>query len=174
MVFMSGADAADVTARAVVGLGGLGRRLDAVVGAAYPHLSTLRAIVARQPATELHVNTEAMATLMDQADLSVGAPSSASWERCTLAMPAVLVRLAENQLAIERLLVDAGAAVSIGWHEAVTAPDLERAVGALCDDPARVAAMSEAAGRVTDGRGTERVVAAIDAIVADRSGKGPR
>ena len=174
LVFMSGADTADVTARAAVGLAGLGRRLDIVVGAAYPNLATLREIVARQPSTELHVNIDAMASLMDQADLAVGAPGSASWERCTLRLPAVLVRLADNQLAIERLLVDAGAAVSIGSHEAITASDVERAVGALCLDPARVAAMSEAAGGVTDGGGTDRVVAAIDALVAERNGTKSR
>ena len=49
---------------------------------------------------------------MDEADLAIGAASSASWERCTLGLPALLVTLADNQVAGERLLVEAGAAVS--------------------------------------------------------------
>ena len=138
------------------------------MGAAYPHLAGLREIVAGQPVTRLHVNTEAMADLMDEADLAIGAASSASWERCTLGLPALLVTLADNQVAAERLLVEAGAAVSIGWHDAVSAADIERAVRALRADPARVAAMSVAAAGVTDGRGTERVVAEIESIVATR------
>ena len=109
-----------------------------------------------------------MADLMDEADLAIGAASSASWERCTLGLPALLVTLADNQVAAERLLVEAGAAVSIGWHHAVSAADIERAVRRLRADPVRVAAMSVAAAGVTDGRGTERVVAEIESMVATR------
>ena len=165
LIFMSGADAADVTARAVVAIGRLGCPADVVVGAAYPNLAGLGEMVARQPATELHVNTGQMATLMDRADLAIGAASSASWERCTLGLPAVLVTLADNQVTAERLLVEAGAAQAIGWHTAIDAADIERVVRALIGDPGRVAAMSEAAARVTDGLGTERVVAAIEAEI---------
>jgi UDP-2,4-diacetamido-2,4,6-trideoxy-beta-L-altropyranose hydrolase len=168
LVFISGADAPDVTSRAVIALEGIGCPVDVVVGAAYPHLAGLREIVAGQPGTRLHVNTEAMADLMDAADLAIGAASSASWERCTLGLPALLVTLADNQVAGERLLVEAGAAVSIGWHDTVSAADIERAVRTLRADPAGVAAMSVAAAAVTDGRGTERVVAEIESIVASR------
>ena len=168
LVFISGADAPDVTSRAVTALENVGCPVDVVVGAAYPYLAGLREIVSGQPQTRLHVNTEAMADLMDAADLAIGAASSASWERCTLGLPALLVTLADNQVAAERLLVEAGAAVSIGWHDAVRAGDIERAVRALRADPVRVAAMSVAAASVTDGRGTERVVAEIESIVASR------
>jgi UDP-2,4-diacetamido-2,4,6-trideoxy-beta-L-altropyranose hydrolase len=167
-VFISGADAPDVTSRAVTALEGIGCPVDVVVGAAYTHLAGLRAIVAGQPRTQLHVNTEEMVDLMDAADLAIGAASSASWERCTLGLPALLVTLADNQVAGERLLVEAGAAVSIGWHDAVGAADIERAVKALRADPARVAAMSVAAVAVTDGRGTDRVVTEIESIVGSR------
>ena len=168
LVFISGADAPDVTSRAVDGSRGHRLPVDVVVGAAYPHLAGLREIVAGQPLTRLHINTEGMADLMEEADLAIGAASSASWERCTLGLPALLVTLADNQVAGERLLVEAGAAVSIGWHDAVSAADIQRAVWALRADPARVAAMSVAAAGVTDGRGTERVVAEIESMVARR------
>ena len=103
---------------------------------------------------------------MDEADLAIGAAGSASWERCALGLPALLVTLADNQVAGERLLVEAGAAKSIGWHDTVTAADIEREVRSLRADPGRVAAMSAAAAGVTDGRGTERVAAEIESIVA--------
>ncbi len=169
LVFISGADGPDVTARAVIGLEGIGRPVDVVVGAAYPHLAGLQEIVASQAGTRLHVNTPAMAELMDEADLAIGAASSASWERCALGLPALLVTLADNQVVAERLLVEAGAAESIGWHHAVTAADIERGVRALRADPGRVAAMAAAAANVTDGRGTERVVTEIEAIAATRT-----
>jgi len=168
LVFVSGADGPDVTARAVEGLGGLGRPIDVVVGAAYPHLASLRAVVARHPAATIHVNTGDMATLMDSADLAVGAPSSASWERCALGLPAVLVTMADNQADTARLLVEAGAAERIGWHTTVTASDIERAVRRLCANPGRLKAMSMAAAGVTDGLGTERVLAEIESVMAEK------
>ena len=63
----------------------------------------------------------------------------------------------------------AGAAVALGWHHDVTAADIGRAVDELVADPVRVAAMSRAAARVTDGRGTGRVVAAVESAVRERA-----
>jgi UDP-2,4-diacetamido-2,4,6-trideoxy-beta-L-altropyranose hydrolase len=169
LVFMSGGDADDVTARAADAIGRVGLGTDLVVGGAYPHLAALRATVAEQPMIQLHVNTAAMASLMDRADLAIGAASAASWERCTLGLPAILVTMADNQVLAERRLMEAGAAVAIGSHTSVSAIDFEVAIRTLCADPSRVAAMSEAAARVTDGEGTDRVVAEIQTMVAGRS-----
>ena len=87
---------------------------------------------------------------MDEADLAIGAASSASWERCTLGLPALLVTLADNQVAAERLLVEAGAAESIGWHHAVSAADIERAVRVAPGRP------RSRRGDVRGGRGRDR------------------
>lgn len=172
LVFMSGGDAEDVTARAAVAIGRVGLPADIVVGVAYPHLAALRTIVDEQGTTEIHVNTRAMASLMNGADLAIGAASAASWERCAVGLPAILITMADNQVPAERQLVEAGAADAIGWHSTVSAVHIERAVRALSTDPVRVAAMSEAAAQVTDGRGTDRVVAVIQAIVQRKSEAG--
>ena len=89
LVFFSGSDGPDVTARAVDGLAGLGLPIDVVVGATYPHLARLRAAVARDRAVTIFVNTDEMASLMARADLALGAASSASWERCSLGLAGV-------------------------------------------------------------------------------------
>jgi UDP-2,4-diacetamido-2,4,6-trideoxy-beta-L-altropyranose hydrolase len=172
IVFFSGSDGPDVTGRAVDGLAGLGLPIDVVVGATYPHLATLQAAVARELAVTIFVNTDDMASLMARADLALGAASSASWERCSLGLPALLVTMADNQVDAERRLVEAGAALAIGWHTSVTATDIERAVRAVCADPERVKAMSAAAARITDGRGTERIIAEIEAIVGTHAEAG--
>lgn len=164
LVFLSGGDGPDVTARAVLGLAPLKLPVDVVVGAAYPHLAQLRATVAREGPIDLHVDIDHMAELMDRADLAIGAASSASWERCALGLPTLLVTLADNQIEAERSLVAAGAAQALGWHSVVTASSIEQAVRSLRDHPDRVAAMSRAAAAVTDGRGTQRVQDEIDAV----------
>ena len=169
LVFVSGADIDDVTARAVDALTGLELAVDVVVGASYGHSIELRRRVERLHDGELHVNVDTMAELTDAADLAIGAPSSASWERCTLGLPTLMVVLADNQLGVERALVEAGAAMSLGWHTMVTARAIRDMVVVLQNEPGRVAAMARAAAGITDGRGTERVVAEIEALVADKA-----
>jgi UDP-2,4-diacetamido-2,4,6-trideoxy-beta-L-altropyranose hydrolase len=165
LVFMSGADKSDVTRHATEALAALNVPCDVVVGASYGHLTELRELIQRMPHATLHVNTDVIADLMDRADLAIGAPSSASWERCTLGLPTVMVTLAANQVAVGRELDRLGAGISLGWHADVTESDIEAAVRALVSDPVRVAAMSRRAARVTDGRGTSRVLAEIEAVV---------
>lgn len=171
VVLLGGADPDDVTARAVegiAGVAGLAVSLDVVVGAAYPHLAELQRRLADRADARLHVDIEDVAEVMAAADLAIGAPGSASWERCTLGLPAVLVVLADNQVRVAHALTDAGAAVTAGWHANVTAASIGRMVSDLMADPTRVAGMAEAAAALTDGRGTERVVRVIEDLVEGR------
>ncbi len=171
-VFLGGADPDDVTSRAVEALAGLDLTADIVVGAAYGGGDGLRARLAADPGLRLHVNTDDMVELMDRADLAIGSPGSASWERCTIGLPTVLVAIADNQRVVERELVDAGAALTVGWHATVTAATIADAVRSLQADPARVADMARAAATVTDGRGVDRVIAAIGDVLDRRAVTG--
>lgn len=172
LVALGGADVDDVTSRALTGLAGLPVACDVVVGAAYPHLDRLRYLIKGSPGATLHVNIDEMDFVMDRADLAIGAPGSTSWERCTLGMPSVLIVLAENQRPIERGLVDAGAAVSAGWHADVTADEIAAITSALIEDPDRVVAMGRSAADVTDGQGTDRVIEQVDRWMERRPGPG--
>jgi spore coat polysaccharide biosynthesis predicted glycosyltransferase SpsG len=162
---MSGADRSNMTRAAAAAAVAAGIPADVVVGAAYPFETDLRRWMQHQPLLKLHVNVPWMAKLMAKADLAIGAPSSASWERCTLGLPTVLVTLADNQREAAKLLADAGAAVALGWHETVSTADMQSALSELTAHPERVRAMSEASARITDGRGTVRVADELDRLV---------
>jgi UDP-2,4-diacetamido-2,4,6-trideoxy-beta-L-altropyranose hydrolase len=147
--------------------------VDVVVGSAYPFTDRLQARAGTWPEVRVHVNTSDMPALMASADLAIGAPSSASWERCTLALPSILVILAENQAEVAGLLHRAGAALTLGWHDTVTTEQMTEAVAELVADPPRLRAMGRAAAAITDGRGATRVADAIDALLAERSRSRP-
>ena len=51
-----------------------------------------------------------MAGLMRDADLASGASGSATWERCCLGLPTVMVTIAENQRPIAEAMLRHGAA----------------------------------------------------------------
>lgn len=173
LVFLSGADEDDVTRRAAEAAATAGVPVDVVVGSAYPFQTQLLAWARTQPNVRVHVNTSSMPELMAAADLAIGAPGSASWERCTLALPSILVILAENQVEVAGLLHGAGAAVTLGWHDTVTTDQMTEAVAELVADPRRLRAMGRAAAAITDGQGATRVADAVDALLAERSRSRP-
>jgi spore coat polysaccharide biosynthesis predicted glycosyltransferase SpsG len=102
-----------------------------------------------------------MPRLVLEADLAIGAGGSTTWERCVLALPALTLILADNQIAAARALEAAGVTACLD----VNAADFETAFVALArsliDDTDRRAALSAASATVCDGRGAERVAEAV-------------
>jgi UDP-2,4-diacetamido-2,4,6-trideoxy-beta-L-altropyranose hydrolase len=165
LVFISGADVPDVTRRAAEACVLEGLPVDVVTGPAYPHCERLLEWARRQPNVRLHSNVGNMGELMRAADLAIGAPSSASWERCTVGLPAVLITVADNQRVVGRDLARRGAAYALGWHDDVAVEDIAGALRVLRDDATRVSDMGRAALRITDGRGAARVVGELEKMV---------
>jgi len=164
LVSLGGADQANVTSQVlrVLAMSSLpdATELDIVMGASAPSLKEVCDLAARLP-FKATVSTDVadMAERMCQADLSIGAAGGTSWERCCLGLPVVLVTLAENQLSGARALEAAGAAVSVGWPEALS-KELPLAI-AKVKEPEALQRMSRAAAGVTEGDGVSKVFAAM-------------
>lgn len=131
--------------------------LDIAVGAASPNLDALRAHCAGLADVELHVQTAEMAALMARADLLIGSAGSISWERCSLALPALMGTTADNQRSNLALLARARTGIALGDWAAVDADMLAQWVQRLARRPGLVARMAARAGRLVDPRGAERV-----------------
>jgi N-acetylneuraminate synthase/N,N'-diacetyllegionaminate synthase len=159
LVAMGGGDIGNATETALDGLqrAGFAGAIDVVVGSEAPTLPTLRARLARWPGATLHVETGAMADLMANADLCIGAGGSMSWERCCLGLPAVALTLAENQAAIVDSLTRAGAALDAGAPGPQAAAAIASSIEILQADPRRLHAMSLAASAICDGSGASRL-----------------
>lgn len=104
---------------------------------------------------EVLVSVKNMAELMCEADVAIGAAGSTSWERCCLGLPSVQLVLADNQRPIAEALSAAGAACLVEMNTLST--DLYRILDQIFNDNSLLYIMSEAAAKVTDGFGTERV-----------------
>ena len=94
---------------------------------------------------------------MIAADLAIGAGGSASWERCALGLPAIVLTLADNQAWTARALAEAGAALNPS-----SVADAAREALKLMDETDRLREMSARAASLCDGRGAERVADAIE------------
>jgi len=162
LVSMGLSDNADATRSVLEGLRHVAgvTDVDVVLGGAAPHRQAIRELLAQGPAgwrLHLDMDAEAMAELTASADLVIGAPGSASYERCCLGRPALLIITAENQLPNASALREAGAAMVLGELSAGTPQAVREAVLALSASPGRLSSMSEAASAVCDGRGAERI-----------------
>ena len=135
-------------------------QVDVVLGSEAPHRAAVADQIAGLEAVTLHIATDQMPELMAEADLCIGAAGTTSWERCTLGLPTILVELAANQRDIAQALSQAGAALLVDADPHHVAD----ATVALAADPNARRALSTRAATICDGRGTERVIAAMNGL----------
>lgn len=128
-------------------------QVDVVVGGSSPHRAKLSEAFGQDAAIHLHVQTPCMEELMASADLALGAAGSATWERCCLGLPAVLVVVQENQRGVASTVSRRGAASVVDG----SAQSVEEALRALGGDEQARIQMSERGMRLVDGAGIRRV-----------------
>ena len=162
-------DAGDIAEKALIALRTFAaiEAIDLAVGAAAPSLPALEAAAAADPRVRLHLDAGHVAQLMTDADLCVGAAGIASWERCALGLPSVVVIAAANQAANAAALTAAGAALVVGEAEAMRPETLAGSIAAL-EAPAVRAAIARAAMALVDGGGAMRIAR----VLAEMAGRG--
>lgn len=129
---------------------------DVVLGNQSPHLESIRSKSIDLPfRTRVLVNVSDMEQLMLQADLSIGGAGGTSWERCCMALPTLVLILADNQLPGAKALAAQGAAEIIGTRGS-DQEGLRYQLNRL-KRPEILKSMSDAAAGVTDGKGVFRV-----------------
>jgi len=164
LVFFGGSDPTGETAKALEAIQLLKRpdiQLDVVIGDTNPNKEQLRTVCARMINTTFHCQIDNMAELMAGADLAVGASGTATWERCCLALPALVISVSDNQHIIARPVADSGAIFYLGDSGVVTIHDIHSALVQLLAAPARVKKASLQSSRLVDGSGVFRVLDAL-------------
>lgn len=159
LVFFGGVDADNYTGRAIEALSGIDipdLHVDVVIGAQHPCREQIKATCA-QHGFMCHVQTGKMAELMVATDLAIGAGGSASWERCCLGLPALLVALADNQINIAKALDLFGACIYVGTLKTASAPIMRSAIASLLSAQDKLKLISEKAFSLVDGLGVDRV-----------------
>lgn len=164
LVFIGGGDVRNVT----------GKVLDALTCPEMAHLTLDIVLIKGSPYygeiqsrcdglrnCTLYVQTTEMADLMAKADLMIGGSGSATWERCCLGLPAVLISIAENQRVLGRAASSRRAAIYLGDDEGVSVENLRSLLIRVLGRPGLLRRIGSRASALVDGRGTCRVVAAL-------------
>jgi ribosomal protein S18 acetylase RimI-like enzyme len=110
------------------------------------------------------IGADEMARLIADADLAIGAGGTSAWERCTLGLPTVILRLASNQDSVARELANAGVAIDAGPSRDLDVGRLSRSIAQLAEDQPAREAMRVRARELVDGRGVERVAHHLEGV----------
>lgn len=155
-IFMGGVDAVGATAvvlDALAGFTGFAGRIEVATTSANPHLADLRARAARDGRVTVLVDQPDLAGFFARHDLQIGAGGGASWERCCIGAPTLLLAVADNQRATVPVLAQIGAVATCAFDVSA----IRATVADLIADPARRRAMAEQARTLVDGLGVTRV-----------------
>ena len=106
-----------------------------------------------------------MAELMAWADLAITAGGSTCWELACLGLPALILSYTRDQELVAQAMQSAEAAVWMGPSLSIGEEQLRAAIAELVPDVARRRQMSQAGRRLVDGRGSERVLSALEEVM---------
>ncbi|QBG35213.1 UDP-2,4-diacetamido-2,4,6-trideoxy-beta-L-altropyranose hydrolase [Litorilituus sediminis] len=132
------------------------------------HLEQLKQFCQQHTWCQLITDSNNMAELMLTADIAIGASGATAWERCCLGLPSLLTINADNQNLISKNLAEAGASISLGWHEDIDSEVIYQALYQLVDDKQRYQAMVTACFASCDGQGATKAASIIrDTLTAE-------
>ncbi|WP_380056229.1 UDP-2,4-diacetamido-2,4,6-trideoxy-beta-L-altropyranose hydrolase [Falsihalocynthiibacter sp. SS001] len=136
--------------------------IDVVMGSESQTISEVQELLAKRKNAQLHLDAQNMAELISSADLCIGAGGMTSWERCCLGLPAVAICTADNQSEVLNGLQAQGALLSLTLAQARDPDTMKRTLAQAFEQRA---SLSKAAANLCDGRGTGRVVDALEGVL---------
>jgi spore coat polysaccharide biosynthesis predicted glycosyltransferase SpsG len=141
-------------------------RVDMIVRPQHPDLPALQALAEAHP-DRLAVATEAadVTSRVARCHFAISAGSSWSLELACVGVPQLLIVQCEAHWPTAQRLEEEGAATCLGWHENVSAPTIRLAVQNLLGDPLERQAMARCGRQLIDGRGSDRLVTALEVLL---------
>lgn len=163
LITLGGGDSENITTKVIEAVGSLHNdklHVKVLAGAANPHLPQLHDLIKDLPGTYelLHAVTD-MPRLINWADLAVSAAGSTCWELCFFGVPIIAIKVADNQEGVSTELARHETALCLDTTASVR--DIADAVRTLCPDENLRRTMSENGQKLIDGKGADRVAAAM-------------
>ena len=164
LVFFGGTDPSNQTTKTLEAIASLrldGIALDVVVGATNPHKERVREFCSARSGFAFHCQTERMAQMMANADLAIGAGGVATWERCAVAVPSIVLTVADNQVPSTQIMAKERRLLYLGDQAEVSAKMIAQQISSLLETPHRLVELSIRSAELVDGYGAERVAAVL-------------
>jgi UDP-2,4-diacetamido-2,4,6-trideoxy-beta-L-altropyranose hydrolase len=164
LIFFGGMDAANHTSKAIQAVAEAGIEqveVNVVIGATHPELEAIKALCDSH-GFACHIQTKRIASLMAEADISIGAGGTAIWERCAMGLPTIVICTADNQRA---QIGCAGARTLVylpQFSEETWSSDIATHLRALANNVVLRRTLSANGMLAVDGQGVRRVADKLD------------
>lgn len=165
-IFMGGTDPSNLSCIVLAACrlhAGFAGTIEIVSTKANPQLQTLQAAVAASPGTVLTLDLPDLCDFFKRHDLQIGCGGGASWERCCVGAPSLVLVGAANQRAVVPELAAIGAIATLPEEFSKDAAFIGQALSVLLRDRERRQALSQRAHELVDGRGAQRVALLMSA-----------
>lgn len=151
LVFMGGSDPTNETMKVLNALSFSKRfgHVDVVVGNGNLQKEAIKQICMKQ-GFHYHSQINYMAKLMQQADFSIGAGGSTTWERCYVGLPSSSTVVAQNQSLTTEYAANLGAVLNLGRHETVTVETYIDLLSKLKNDKVNLSEISKIGLNLTE------------------------
>jgi len=160
MIFFGGSDPTNETAKALEAIRMLNRpdiAVDVVLGALNPHRKVIEQMASDLSDCTCHFNVKDMAAFMAGADLAVGAGGITVWERCALAVPSMVITVAENQERTVSDMAESGCLLFLGRSESVSVGSLYHVLKTALQSPWFLTSFARKTQSLVDCKGAKRI-----------------
>jgi UDP-2,4-diacetamido-2,4,6-trideoxy-beta-L-altropyranose hydrolase len=159
-IFMGGTDPSDLSSvvlracREFVGFTGV---IEIVATRSYAHVEKLNALAAKWPNTSISCDLPDLSDFFSRHDLQIGAGGGATWERCCVGVPTLLIIAADNQRAVLPALADMNVADVLEDSASFNEEMIAKSINALLRNYVRRSELNKQCRKIVDGLGARRV-----------------
>jgi UDP-2,4-diacetamido-2,4,6-trideoxy-beta-L-altropyranose hydrolase len=160
MIFFGGSDPTNETAKALEAIRMLNKPdivVDVVIGTLNSHRKVIEQMASDIPDCTCHFKVENMAALMARADLAIGAGGITVWERCALALPSIVITVAENQERTVSDMAESGYLLFLGKSEIVLVDSLYHVFKTVLQSPLLLISFVRKTLSFVDCKGAKRI-----------------
>lgn len=131
LVFFGGSDVSNETIKTLKAIDKIDFSvitINVVVGASNANKKEIECFCNKRGKFNYFCQVDNIAELMNEADLSIGAGGTTTWERCFLGLPAIVIALAENQIKIAEDCEKIGMIKYLGINKEVKEIDIIKSI----------------------------------------------
>lgn len=161
LVFLGGSDLTNETLKVLKAISSLDRKdiaVDVITGAINTHKDEIEKFAKSMTNVTCYHNVNNMAELMLSADLYIGAAGITTWERCCLALPSLIISIADNQIEVSKYMAERNLVYYIGNAGSVEPSNIKDALNYSFQHPEILRHYADACFELVDGSGVSRCV----------------
>jgi len=160
LVFLGGSDPDNQTSKVLNALSHPSFshiHVDVVLGINHKFVANINSLALIRKRTKIFQNIPSLAPLMNTADLMISGGGVITWEKMCIGLPSIVISIANNQIEMNKSLMEAGYINYIGHYLDVTEENIILKLQQLLSKKELLKKQSKIGKRLVDGLGINRI-----------------